>query len=206
MYVILTEVKMLSMLQIFQETYICISVYWLMKKLSNQELNRLSTEEFIRSEKMPVTVVLDNIRSLNNIGSVFRTSDAFRVECIHLCGITAQPPHREIQKTALGATESVQWKYYPETEESILELKKSGYRIMAVEQVDESILLNEVQLNADVKTAIVLGNEVNGVQQNIVDLADICLEIPQMGTKHSLNVAVSAGIILWSLFKERGWR
>ncbi len=125
--------------------------------------------------------------------------------CIHLCGITAQPPHREIQKTALGATDSMQWKYYPETEESILELKKSGYRILVVEQADESILLNEVQLEADVKTAIVLGNEVNGVQQNIVDLADFCLEIPQMGTKHSLNVSVSAGIILWSLFKEKGW-
>lgn len=176
-----------------------------MKKLSMQELNRLSTEEFIKSDKMPVTVVLDNIRSLNNIGSVFRTSDAFRVESIHLCGITAKPPHREIQKTALGATESVHWKYYPETGTSIAELKNAGYQIFVVEQTSESILLSNVKLDADVKTAIVLGNEVQGVQQSIVDLADICIEIPQMGTKHSLNVSVSAGIVLWSLFKEKRW-
>lgn len=176
-----------------------------MKKLSMEELNRLSPEEFIRSEKMPVTVVLDNIRSLNNIGSVFRTSDAFRVECIHLCGITARPPHREIQKTALGATESVQWKYYPRTEESIQELKDAGYTIIVLEQTDGSKLLHEEVFESERKTAIVLGNEVQGVQQSVVDMADFCLEIPQMGTKHSLNVSVSAGIVLWSLFKERRW-
>lgn len=176
-----------------------------MKKLSMEELNRLSPEEFIRSEKMPVTVVLDNIRSLNNIGSIFRTSDAFRVECIHLCGITAKPPHREIQKTALGATESVQWKYFQETEESVQELKDAGYRIWVVEQTEGSVLLNTEDINADQKTAIILGNEVQGVQQSVVNMADICLEIPQMGTKHSLNVSVSAGIVLWSLFKERQW-
>ncbi len=170
-----------------------------------EELNRLSPEEFIRSEKMPVTVVLDNIRSLNNIGSIFRTSDAFRVECIHLCGITAKPPHREIQKTALGATESVQWKYFQETEESVQELKDAGYRIWVVEQTEGSVLLNTEDINADQKTAIILGNEVQGVQQSVVNMADICLEIPQMGTKHSLNVSVSAGIVLWSLFKERQW-
>lgn len=170
-----------------------------------EELNRLSPEEFIRSEKMPVTVVLDNIRSLNNIGSVFRTSDAFRVECIHLCGITATPPHREIQKTALGATESVKWKHYPRTEESIQELKDAGYTIIVLEQTDGSKLLHEEVFESERKTAIVLGNEVQGVQQSVVDMADFCLEIPQMGTKHSLNVSVSAGIVLWSLFKERRW-
>ncbi|RLD80019.1 MAG: TrmH family RNA methyltransferase [Bacteroidetes bacterium] len=176
-----------------------------MKKLSMEELNRLSPEEFIRSEKMPVTVVLDNIRSLNNIGSIFRTSDAFRVECIHLCGITAKPPHREIQKTALGATESVTWKYFTKTEESVQELKDAGYRIWVVEQTEGSVLLNTEDINADPKTAIILGNEVHGVQQSVVNMADICLEIPQMGTKHSLNVSVSAGIVLWSLFKEKQW-
>ena len=176
-----------------------------MKKLSMQELNRLSTEEFIRSEKIPVIVVLDNIRSLNNIGSVFRTSDAFRIECIHLCGITACPPHREIHKTALGATESVKWKYYPETENSIEELKQSGYNIIVVEQATDSTLLTEMEWDVTKKTAIVFGNEVKGVQQKIVDLADTCLEIPQLGTKHSLNVSVSAGIVLWSLFKEKRW-
>ncbi len=169
------------------------------------ELNRLSNEEFIRSEKMPVTVVLDNIRSLNNIGSVFRTSDAFRVECIHLCGITAAPPHREIQKTALGATESVQWKYFENTEDSIAELKSADYQIVVIEQTDESVPLHEAEMISDRKIAVVLGHEVHGVQQKIVDMADSCIEIPQMGTKHSLNVSVTAGIVLWSLFKERKW-
>jgi len=176
-----------------------------MKKLSMQELNRLSPEEFVRSEKMPVTVVLDNIRSLNNIGSVFRTSDAFRIECIHLCGITARPPHREIQKTALGATESVKWEYFHETEESLLKLRSAGYRVIAVEQTDESISLNEFKMDAEKKTAVVFGNEVKGVQQKILDMVDGCIEIPQMGTKHSLNVSVSAGIVLWSLFKNMLW-
>lgn len=171
-----------------------------------QELNRLSTEEFINAEKLPVTVVLDNVRSLNNIGSVFRTSDAFRIECIHLCGITACPPHREIHKTALGATESVRWKYYPETEESIRELKDSGYQILVVEQAEGSVDLNEMDWEVSKKTAIVFGNEVKGVQQNVVDMADICVEIPQQGTKHSLNVSVSAGIILWSVFREKQWK
>jgi tRNA G18 (ribose-2'-O)-methylase SpoU len=176
-----------------------------MKKLSMQDLNRLSTEEFIRSEKIPVTVVLDNIRSLNNIGSVFRTSDAFRIACIHLCGITACPPHREIHKTALGATESVSWKYYPETEDSVTELKKSGHEIIVVEQTTGSTLLTEMEWDVDKKMAIIFGNEVKGVQQKVVDMADSCLEIPQLGTKHSLNVSVSAGIVLWSLFKEKQW-
>lgn len=176
-----------------------------MKKLSMDELNRLSTEEFRRSKKMPVCVVLDNIRSLNNIGSVFRTSDAFRVECIHLCGITACPPHREIQKTALGATESVAWKYHEYTEDALSELREEGYRILAVEQAEGSIPLDDLPLEKLTKTAVIFGNEVHGVQQKIVDLSDQCLEIPQMGTKHSLNVSVSAGIVLWSFFKVIDW-
>ena len=147
-----------------------------MKKLSMDELNRLSTDEFVNSVKMPVTVVLDNLRSLNNIGSVFRTADAFRVESIHLCGITAQPPHRDIQKTALGATGSVKWEYFPDF------VPVPDHRI-----------------------AVIFGNEVQGVGQEIIDLADECIEIPQMGTKHSLNVSVSAGIVLWSLFRNMEW-
>jgi len=174
-----------------------------MKKRSMDELNRLSAEEFRRSEKLPVTVVLDNVRSLNNIGSVFRTSDAFRIECIHLCGITATPPHREIQKTALGATESVSWKYFSETGESVKELKAGGYQVYVVEQTDESTMLDEIDFTKPHKIAIIFGNEVKGVQQSIVDLADVCIEIPQMGTKHSLNVSVSAGIVLWSVFREK---
>lgn len=189
----------------YQETYICAIEISVMKKLNMQELNRLSPEEFARSEKMPVTVVLDNIRSLNNIGSVFRTADAFRVECIHLCGITARPPHREIRKTALGATDSVKWEYFSETEESLLKLRSAGYRVIVVEQTDESIPLDEMEIDAGKKTALVFGNEVQGVQQKIVDMADSCIEIPQMGTKHSLNVSVSAGILLWSLFKNMRW-
>jgi len=177
-----------------------------MKKLSMEELNRLSTEEFKKSEKMPVTVVLDNVRSLHNIGSVFRTCDAFRIECIHLCGITATPPHREIQKTALGATESVLWKYFPETEESVRELKNEDYTVFVVEQTDGSKMLDDIDFSKQKNLAIVFGNEVKGVQQNIVDLADVCIEIPQMGTKHSLNVSVSAGIVLWSVFREKKWQ
>jgi 23S rRNA (guanosine2251-2'-O)-methyltransferase len=176
-----------------------------MKKLSMDELNRLSAEEFIKSKKMPVAVVLDNIRSQNNIGSVFRTSDAFRVETIHLCGITATPPHREIQKTALGATESVKWEYFSDTELSIQSLKAKGYYIVVIEQADESILLTDYEYDEGRKVALIFGNEVNGVQQKIVDMADACIEIPQMGTKHSLNVSVSAGIVIWSFFKMMRW-
>lgn len=169
------------------------------------QLGRLSAEAFVMAEKMPVTVVLDNIRSLNNIGSVFRTADAFRVECIHLCGITAQPPHREIHKTALGATETVSWKYYAMTSDSIRELKAEGYRVVAIEQTDGSVQLDNHELLPDRKTAVVFGNEVKGVQQSVIDMADIAMEIPQMGTKHSLNVSVSAGIVLWSIFRNMKW-
>lgn len=176
-----------------------------MKKLSMDELNRLSTDEFVNSVKMPVTVVLDNLRSLNNIGSVFRTADAFRVESIHLCGITAQPPHRDIQKTALGATGSVRWEYFSETVLSVKQLKKEGYQIIVVEQTDGSSSLIDFIPVPDHRIAVIFGNEVQGVGQEIIDLADECIEIPQMGTKHSLNVSVSAGIVLWSLFRNMEW-
>jgi len=168
-----------------------------MRKLHNDELNRLSTNEFKNSDKLPVCIVLDNIRSQHNIGSVFRTTDAFLLEGICLCGITATPPHREIHKTALGATESVDWQYFPETTTAIQDLKDRGYRIYAIEQAENSIPLNELELPADSKIALVFGNEINGVEEAIMEMADDCIEIPQFGTKHSLNVAVSAGIVIW---------
>lgn len=169
------------------------------------ELNRLSAGEYRKVAKMPLVVVLDNIRSQNNTGSVFRTSDAFRVAAIHLCGITATPPHREIHKTALGATDTVEWKYFEHTADSIRCLKEEGYHILAVEQAEGSISLFEHETMPWKKTAVVFGNEVKGVQQEIVDMADACLEIPQMGTKHSLNVSVSAGIVIWSMFRKMKW-
>ena len=174
-------------------------------KLSTQEMNRLTVEEFRRSEKLPLTVVLDNVRSLNNIGSVFRTSDAFRVEHIALCGITATPPHREIHKTALGAEESVEWSYHEDAAECLRGLKAEGYRIYAVEQVDDSVKLGvgrrELGVGRD-KVAIVFGNEIEGVQEGLLPLCDGALEIPQYGTKHSLNVSCAAAIVIWELFKE----
>ena len=176
-----------------------------MKKLSMEELNRLSTEEFLRAEKMPVIVVLDDIRSQHNIGSVFRTADAFRVEAIMLCGITATPPHREIRKTALGATESVKWEYYDNAVIAVDMLRARGYRIVVVEQTEKTISPGDLVFDGSQKTALVFGNEVKGVRQEIVEMSDICVEIPQMGTKHSLNVSVSAGIVLWSLFSRMDW-
>jgi tRNA G18 (ribose-2'-O)-methylase SpoU len=161
----------------------------------------LSTEEFKKSSKLPVVVVLDNIRSLNNIGSVFRTSDAFRIEAIHLCGITGTPPHREINKTALGATESVSWKYFDHTIDSVKYLKQEGYSIISIEQVDNGIMLSRFKLDRD-KLAIVFGNEINGVSEEVIRLSDYCVEIPQFGTKHSFNIAVSAGIVLWHIFTQ----
>lgn len=174
-----------------------------MKKFTTQEIERLSVGEFKEQEKLPVVVVLDNIRSQHNIGSVFRTSDAFRIESLHLCGITATPPSREIHKTALGATESVDWKYFATTAESLKSLKDLGYVIVAVEQASESVKVHEYIPKEGQKTAIILGNEVHGVDDDIMDMADICVEIPQYGTKHSLNVAVSAGIVLWEFIKKR---
>ncbi|RLD41924.1 MAG: TrmH family RNA methyltransferase [Bacteroidetes bacterium] len=171
-----------------------------MRKLKNEELNRLSIEDYKKAKKLPVVLVLDNIRSLSNIGSIFRTADAFRISKIFLCGITATPPHREIHKTALGATDSVDWKYLKTTEEALLELKQKNYRIIALEQTDNSILLNNFQLKKTEKLALVFGNEVRGVSDEIVEIADYCVEIPQSGTKHSFNVAVSIGITLWDIY------
>jgi tRNA G18 (ribose-2'-O)-methylase SpoU len=164
------------------------------------ELNRLDINQFKNAQKIPLIVVLDNIRSLSNIGSVFRTADAFLVEAVWLCGITAKPPHREIHKTALGSTESVDWKYYETTTEAVMELRKLGYKIIGIEQTDKSVSLPEFE--PDAKTAIIFGNEVEGVENEIVDLCDACVEIPQHGTKHSLNVSVCAGIVIWHCFRQ----
>ncbi len=174
----------------------------MMRKLKVTELNRLSTETFKASEKIPLVVVLDHVRSLNNVGSVFRTSDAFRVEAIYLCGITACPPHAEIHKTALGAEDSVDWLYFKETLTAVDKLKKEGYVVCAVEQAEGSVMLDHLRLDKTRKYAIILGNEVKGVQQEVVDQCDLCVEIPQYGTKHSLNVSVTAGIVIWSYFLQ----
>lgn len=173
-----------------------------MRKLTNSELNRLNVNDYKGAEKTPIIVVLDNIRSLNNIGSVFRTSDAFRIEKIYLCGITATPPHREIQKTALGATESVEWKYLAESTDAVKELKELNYKIISVEQVENSLSLEKFKVEFNEKYAVIFGNEVKGVQQGLINLSDVCIEIPQFGTKHSFNISVSAGIVLWELYRK----
>ncbi len=175
-----------------------------MRKLKNSELVRLSVPEFKNTAKIPVVIVLDNVRSLNNIGSVFRTSDAFLIDRILLCGITATPPHKDIHKTALGATDSVDWNYFPETEDAILSLKKEGFIIVAVEQTEESTGLDAFRFNRDKKYAFVFGHEIRGVQQEIVDLSDLSLDIPQFGTKHSLNISVCVGMVLWEVFTQKG--
>lgn len=162
-----------------------------------EELDRLSVSEFKSSEKVPLVIILDNIRSQHNIGSIFRTADAFRIECIHLCGITATPPNREIEKTALGATESVAWKYFPTTFESVNELKNAGYEIIAIEQAEGSTSIKDFDATKFKKVGIVFGNEVNGVDDAIMEISDHFVEIPQYGTKHSLNVSVAAGITIW---------
>ena len=161
----------------------------------------MTVEEFRASEKLPLTVVLDNVRSLNNVGSVFRTSDAFRVEHIALCGITATPPHREIHKTALGAEESVEWSYHEDTVECVRSLKEKGYRIYAVELAHDSLKLGTDAVAADKPVALVLGNEIDGVQESVMELCDGYLEIPQAGTKHSLHVSCAAAIAIWELYK-----
>lgn len=173
-----------------------------MRKLKNSELGRLHVEAFKKTDKIPLIVILDNIRSLNNIGSVFRTSDAFLIEKIYLCGITATPPHKEIHKTALGATESVSWEYAKDTLQLIKKLKDSQIKIASIEQADNSTKLQNFNIEKNQKYAIVLGNEVKGVQQEVVTESDYCIEIPQFGTKHSLNISVSCGIVLWDLFKK----
>jgi len=173
-----------------------------MRKLKNSELGRFNIETFKKTEKIPLIVILDNIRSLNNIGSVFRTSDAFLIEKIYLCGITAQPPHKDIHKTALGATESVTWEYVEETLQLIERLKNLKIKIVAIEQVEGSTMLQDFNIKSNQKYAVIFGNEVKGVQQEVVSASNYCVEIPQFGTKHSLNISVSTGIVLWDLFKK----
>ena len=173
-----------------------------MRKLKITELNRLTPADFKESKKIPLIVVLDHIRSLHNVGSVFRTSDAFRVEAIYLCGITACPPQAEIHKTALGAEDTVSWTYFKDTLEAVDQLKTEGYVVCAVEQAEGSVMLDKLQVDKHKKYAVILGNEVKGVQQAVVDACDLCIEIPQYGTKHSLNVSVTSGIVIWDLFKQ----
>lgn len=168
-----------------------------MRKLKNEELNRLTTDEFKNQPKIPVILILDNIRSMNNVGSAFRTSDAFLVEAIYLTGITAKPPHRDINKTALGATDTVAWEHFSTTQEAVQNARSKGFEIAAVEQANNSVYLNNFMPKSTIKYAFVFGNEAFGVEDEIVKNADICLEIPQYGTKHSLNISVSIGIILW---------
>lgn len=168
-----------------------------MRKLKITELNRISTEEFKEAEKLPLIVVLDQVRSLYNVGSVFRSSDAFRVESIYLCGITATPPNTEIHKTALGAEDSVEWIYFKSTQDAVKQLKEQGVEVWSVEQVEGSVMLQDFRPKNNKRYAIILGNEVKGVQQDVVDMCDGCIEIPQFGTKHSLNVSVTAGILIW---------
>lgn len=173
-----------------------------MRKLKNSELGRLNLEDFRRAKKIPLIVILDDVRSLNNIGSVFRTADAFLIEKIYLCGITATPPNKEIHKTALGATESVCWEYRKEILPLLTELKQNGFKIASIEQAHNSIHLQSFIAAKEEKLAVIFGNEVKGVDQKVVSDSDICIEIPQYGTKHSLNIAVSCGIVLWDLFKQ----
>jgi len=172
------------------------------RKLKNSELNRLSVSEFKKVEKTPLIVILDNIRSLNNIGSVFRTCDAFAIKKIYLCGITGQPPHKDIHKTALGATNSIDWEYVEDILAMIDKLKADGVKIVSIEQAKNSLMLQDFEPKNNQKYAVIFGNEVKGIQQTVVDVSDYCVEIPQFGTKHSLNISVSCGVVLWDLFKK----
>ena len=173
-----------------------------MRKLKNSELNRLDVATYKTAKKTPLIIILDNIRSLNNIGSVFRTSDAFLIEKIYLCGITAQPPHKDIHKTALGSTDSVNWEYVKNTLDLVENLKKEGVYVAAVEQAEQAIMLNDFKPVIGKKLALVFGNEVKGVAQEVVNASDVVIEIPQFGTKHSLNIAVSAGLTIWDLYNK----
>jgi len=171
-----------------------------MRKLKITELKRLSPEDFKLTEKIPVTIVLDNVRSLHNVGSVFRTADAFLIEAIYLCGITATPPHAEIHKTALGAENTVEWRYFEQTLDAVRLLKQQSYHILAVEQAETGVPLDKLRLE-NRRYAVIFGNEVKGIYQPVMDNCDACVEIPQFGTKHSLNVSVAAGIVIWEIFK-----
>ncbi|HUS87609.1 MAG TPA: RNA methyltransferase [Bacteroidales bacterium] len=173
-----------------------------MRKLKNSELSRKTIAEFKAAEKSPFVVLLDNVRSLNNIGSIFRTADCLLAERIILCGITAKPPHRDIHKTALGATESVYWEYFDESIKAINQLKEEGYIVIGIEQVDKSLSLQDFTPESGKKYALVFGHEVKGVSQEVVDNCDLCIEIPQFGTKHSFNISVSAGIVMWEIFRK----
>ena len=174
-----------------------------MRKLSMDELNRKSVEEFRLSEKIPIVVVLENVRSAYNVGSVFRTSDAFLLEAIYICGYTAYPPHKEIKKTALGAEETVDWKYFKKASEAIDELRKENYRIYSVEQAMNSRPLQQIKFEKDEKLAVIFGNEVTGVEQSTIQMTDGCIEIPQLGMKHSLNIATAVGVVLWEFVRTR---
>ncbi|WP_395803060.1 RNA methyltransferase [Daejeonella sp.] len=173
-----------------------------MRKLKTDELGRVGIDDFKKQDKLPLVVILDSVRSMHNIGSIFRTTDGFAIEKIFLCGITAQPPHREIEKTALGATQSIEWTYYEDVCDAINNLKSEGYKIIAIEQAENSTLLNNYQPNKSDKYALIFGNEVNGVSDEAMKLIDTCIEIPQFGTKHSFNIVVSAGIVLWDFFAK----
>lgn len=173
-----------------------------MRKLANAELERKNISEFKEAKKTPIIVILDDIRSLHNIGSVFRTADAFLIEKIYLCGITAVPPNKEIHKTALGATETVTWEYAKDVLDVIQKLKEENIKIFSVEQTENSIMLNDFQVSTNAKYALIFGNEVKGVQQEAINLSDGVIEIPQLGSKHSLNISVSAGIVIWDLFQK----
>lgn len=170
------------------------------RKLKNAELDRKTVSEFKEATKTPIIIILDNIRSLNNIGSVFRTADAFLIEKIYLCGITARPPHKDIQKTALGATETVTWEYVEDTLELVIKLQQEGKKVYAIEQAEDAVMLNKFEPLKDQTSAVIFGNEVKGVQQEVVTASDAVIEIPQLGSKHSLNISVSTGVVVWDLF------
>lgn len=171
-------------------------------KKTMSELERMSAVDFKESDKLPIVIILDDVRSMHNVGSVFRSADAFRVEAICLCGFTPQPPHRDIQKTALGATETVAWAHYPHTSEAVHEYKSKGYTLLAIEQVHDSIPLHQFKMDHAQKYALVFGNEVNGVDEEVIQQCHNAIEIPQLGTKHSLNISVSAGVVLWEFVKQ----
>ena len=185
------------------ETKVTFSFYFCqVKKLKLEELGRISTEEYKTAAKLPIVIVLENVRSLHNVGSAFRTADAFRIDKIFLTGITGQPPHREIQKTALGATESVNWEYYKSVGELVQNLKSEGYSLVAIEQTSESLALQDFTPAVDGKYCLVFGNEVNGVSEEVIEHAHLAIEIPQSGTKHSINVSVCVGIVVWEMAKK----